>query len=107
MASLDREATRRLRGRGRAPLRLSGGVLRGGERLLAAGRLCAIRWLALRVSERLFGSAPPYARKLLFGLLILLEDHVEHCAREAIEDWEKTDEKVAELATAVERFLRV
>jgi DNA-binding FrmR family transcriptional regulator len=39
--------------------------------------------------------------------LILLEDHVEHCVREAIEDGEKADEKVAELAAAVERFLRV
>jgi Metal-sensitive transcriptional repressor len=35
--------------------------------------------------------------------LILLEDHVEHCVREAIED----DEKAAELGAAVERFLRV
>jgi DNA-binding FrmR family transcriptional regulator len=39
--------------------------------------------------------------------LILLEDHVEHCVREAIEDGEKAEEKVAELAAAVERFLRV
>ena len=39
--------------------------------------------------------------------IILLEDHVEHCVREAIKDREKADEKVAELATAVERFLRV
>ena len=39
--------------------------------------------------------------------LILLEDHVEHCVREAIEDGEKADEKAAELAAAVERFLRV
>jgi CsoR family transcriptional regulator, copper-sensing transcriptional repressor len=39
--------------------------------------------------------------------LILLEDHVEHCVREAIEDGEKAEEKVVELAAAVERFLRV
>jgi CsoR family transcriptional regulator, copper-sensing transcriptional repressor len=39
--------------------------------------------------------------------LILLEDHVEHCVREAIGDGQKADEKVAELAAAVERFLRV
>jgi DNA-binding FrmR family transcriptional regulator len=39
--------------------------------------------------------------------LILLEDHVEHCVREAIEDGEQADEKVVELAAAVERFLRV
>jgi DNA-binding FrmR family transcriptional regulator len=39
--------------------------------------------------------------------LILLEDHVEHCVREAIEDGEQADDKVAELAVAVERFLRV
>jgi DNA-binding FrmR family transcriptional regulator len=39
--------------------------------------------------------------------LILLEDHVEHCVREAIEDGEKADEKAAELAATVDRFLRV
>jgi CsoR family transcriptional regulator, copper-sensing transcriptional repressor len=39
--------------------------------------------------------------------LILLNDHVEHCVREAIEEGEKADEKVAELAAAVERFLRI
>ncbi len=39
--------------------------------------------------------------------LILLEDRVEHCIREAIEGGEKTDEKAAELAAAVERFLQV
>ena len=39
--------------------------------------------------------------------LLLLYDHVEHCVREAVEGGEKADEKVAELATAVERFLRV
>jgi CsoR family transcriptional regulator, copper-sensing transcriptional repressor len=39
--------------------------------------------------------------------LILLEDHVEHCVREAIEDGEQADDKVVELAAAVERFLRV
>jgi len=39
--------------------------------------------------------------------LILLEDHVEHCVREAIEDGQQADDKVAELAAAVERFLRV
>jgi CsoR family transcriptional regulator, copper-sensing transcriptional repressor len=39
--------------------------------------------------------------------LILLADHVEYCVREAIEDGQKADEKAAELASAVERFLRV
>jgi DNA-binding FrmR family transcriptional regulator len=39
--------------------------------------------------------------------LILLEDHVEHCVREAIEDGDQAEDKVAELAAAVERFLRV
>jgi len=38
---------------------------------------------------------------------ILLKDHVEHCVRESIERGEGADEKVAELTTAVERFLRV
>jgi CsoR family transcriptional regulator, copper-sensing transcriptional repressor len=39
--------------------------------------------------------------------LILLEDHVEHCLRQAIEDGGKTDDKLAELAAAVKRFLRL
>src|SRR5919206_2137408 len=36
--------------------------------------------------------------------LILLADHVEHCLKEAIGDGDRADEKVAELASAVERF---
>ena len=39
--------------------------------------------------------------------LILLEDHVEHCVREAIEDGEEADEKAAALTAAVERFVRI
>jgi DNA-binding FrmR family transcriptional regulator len=39
--------------------------------------------------------------------LILLEDHVEHCVREAVGDGQKADDKVTELAAAVERFLRI
>jgi DNA-binding FrmR family transcriptional regulator len=39
--------------------------------------------------------------------LILLEGHVEHCIREAIGDGNQAEDKVAELAGAVERFLRV
>jgi CsoR family transcriptional regulator, copper-sensing transcriptional repressor len=39
--------------------------------------------------------------------LIMLTDHVEHCVKEAIGDGNQAGEKVAELAGAVERFLRV
>ncbi len=41
--------------------------------------------------------------------MLVLKDHVEHCVRESVEggDKEKADEKVEELTTAVERFLRV
>jgi CsoR family transcriptional regulator, copper-sensing transcriptional repressor len=38
---------------------------------------------------------------------ILLKDHVEHCVRESIEKGEGADEKIEELTSAVERFLRV
>ena len=38
---------------------------------------------------------------------ILLKDHVEHCVRESIEKGEEADDKIEELTTAVERFLRV
>jgi CsoR family transcriptional regulator, copper-sensing transcriptional repressor len=39
--------------------------------------------------------------------LILLNDHVEHCLRETVEHAEGASEQAAELAAAVERFLRV
>ncbi len=39
--------------------------------------------------------------------LILLEDHIEHCVKEAIADGGKTEDKVADLSAAVKRFLRV
>jgi len=39
--------------------------------------------------------------------LLLLKDHVEHCIREPIENGGDTDEKIRELTSAVERFLRV
>lgn len=38
---------------------------------------------------------------------ILIQDHTEHCVREAIEDRANTDEKIAELRSALERFLRI
>ncbi len=39
---------------------------------------------------------------------ILLKDHVEHCVRESIEKGGlEADEKIEELTTAVERFLKV
>ena len=39
--------------------------------------------------------------------LLLLKDHVEHCVRESIENGKDAGEKVEELTSAVERFLRV
>ncbi len=39
--------------------------------------------------------------------LLLLKDHVEHCVRESIENAEDPEEKIDELTSAVERFLRV
>lgn len=38
---------------------------------------------------------------------LLIQDHVEYCVREAIEDREEADEKIAELRSALERFLRI
>jgi CsoR family transcriptional regulator, copper-sensing transcriptional repressor len=39
---------------------------------------------------------------------ILLKDHVEHCVRESIENGGmEADQKIEELTTAVQRFLRV
>lgn len=39
--------------------------------------------------------------------MMLLKDHTEHCVRRSIEHGEDADEKVEELLSAVERFLRV
>ena len=36
-----------------------------------------------------------------------LKDHMEHCVREAVTDGAKADEKIAELAEAVERFVKM
>jgi len=38
---------------------------------------------------------------------LLIQDHVDHCVREAIENREEADEKVTELRSALERFLRI
>ena len=37
---------------------------------------------------------------------LVLRDHMDHCVREAIKDDEKADEKVAELAEIVERYMK-
>jgi CsoR family transcriptional regulator, copper-sensing transcriptional repressor len=39
--------------------------------------------------------------------LLLLKDHTEYCVRRAIEHGEDPDEKIEELVSTVERFLRV
>ncbi len=39
--------------------------------------------------------------------LLLLRDHVEHCVRESLQKGTDADEKIGELTSAVERFLRV
>jgi DNA-binding FrmR family transcriptional regulator len=39
--------------------------------------------------------------------LLLLRDHVEHCVRKSLTEGTDADEKIAELTSAVERFLRV
>ncbi len=38
---------------------------------------------------------------------ILLQDHLDHCVREAIENETDAEEKIAEARAALERFLRV
>jgi DNA-binding FrmR family transcriptional regulator len=38
---------------------------------------------------------------------LLIHDHVDYCVREAIENWEEADEKIAELRSTLERFLRI
>ncbi len=38
---------------------------------------------------------------------ILIQDHTEHCVRDAIEDGADAEVKIAELRSALERFLRI
>jgi len=38
---------------------------------------------------------------------ILIQDHVDHCVREAAENRGDAEEKIAELRSALERFLRI
>jgi len=38
---------------------------------------------------------------------MVLNDHMDHCVREALEDGTKADEKVRELQEAVERFIKL
>jgi DNA-binding FrmR family transcriptional regulator len=38
---------------------------------------------------------------------ILLQDHVDYCVREAIENQAEIDEKLVELRSALERFLKI
>ena len=38
---------------------------------------------------------------------LVLRDHMDHCVREAVEDGSKADEKIEELAEAVERFVKL
>ncbi len=38
---------------------------------------------------------------------ILIQDHTEYCVREATENREEADEKISELRSALERFLRI
>ncbi len=39
--------------------------------------------------------------------LLVLKDHTEYCVRRSIENGDEADEKIEELLTAVERFLKV
>lgn len=38
---------------------------------------------------------------------MVLRDHVEHCVKKSIKNEDQADEKIDELITAVERFLKV
>ena len=38
---------------------------------------------------------------------LLLEDHMDHCVKEALQNGERADEKMGELKAAVEQFLRM
>lgn len=39
--------------------------------------------------------------------LLILKDHMDHCVRHAVERRDEADEKIEEVVSAVERFLRV
>ncbi|MDQ3659393.1 MAG: metal-sensitive transcriptional regulator [Actinomycetota bacterium] len=73
------------------------GQVRGVQRMLAEDAYC------VDVLTQL-GSIVSATERVA---LLVLKDHTQHCVRHSIENGEKADEKIEELMSAVERFLKV
>ncbi len=78
-------------------LRRIEGQVRGVQRMLAEDAYC------VDVLTQL-GSIVSATERVA---LLVLKDHTQHCVRHSIENGEKADEKIEELMSAVERFLKV
>ena len=81
----------------RRRLRRIEGQVRGVQRMLAEDAYC------VDVLTQL-GSIVSATERVA---LLVLKDHTQHCVRHSIENGEKADEKIEELMSAVERFLKV
>ncbi len=73
------------------------GQVRGVQRMVGEGHYCVDTLTQI-------GSA---VSALEQTASIILQDHVEYCVRESIEDEEKAEKMMEELKASVQRFLRV
>ncbi|CAN5626388.1 metal-sensitive transcriptional regulator [soil metagenome] len=78
-------------------LRRIEGQVRGVQRMVQEGHYCVDTLTQI-------GSA---VSALEQTASIILQDHVEYCVRESIEDEEKAEKMMEELKASVQRFLRV
>jgi CsoR family transcriptional regulator, copper-sensing transcriptional repressor len=73
------------------------GQVRGVQRMIEEEKYCVD--ILTQISSYIAASEKVAA--------LVLRDHMDHCVREAVEDGSKADEKIQELAEAVERFVKL
>jgi CsoR family transcriptional regulator, copper-sensing transcriptional repressor len=81
----------------RARLRRIEGQVRGVQRMIEEEKYCVD--ILTQISSYIAASEKVAS--------LVLRDHMDHCLRTALEDNEKSDEKIQELQEAVERFLKL
>ena len=78
-------------------LRRIEGQVRGVQRMIEEEKYCVD--VLTQISSYIAASEKVAA--------LVLRDHMDHCVREAVADGSKADEKIEELAEAVERFVKL
>ncbi|MGI8860463.1 MAG: metal-sensitive transcriptional regulator [Rubrobacteraceae bacterium] len=78
-------------------LRRIEGQVRGVQRMVQEGHYCVDTLTQIRSTVSALEQAAS----------IILQDHVEYCVRESIEDSEKAERMMEEFKVSVQRFLRV